>query len=277
LTPTQTTEPCAHSCWQSHTNLTCRCIYLAACCSKPNFLGSTAIASRAHTSTLTMDSVAAPPPRVIAFPNVHAEDLKRATMSSLRDQANLLLSIADIARSEITTCPSALSDDSSSCPSFPELNEKAPQELLAPRMGSLRSLLYSKIEPLPSRFRSVSFDNPGLFDIARKTPSPLSYPPRIAAVLVEASPQPSSRRLSHRSTRLSHKMKHERTCELKEKIHEARLSPVSHSTPPRKSKCLQAKPPDGVTVKKIFRRKFSWKNYPEVRVLGLLLWHRLCL
>jgi hypothetical protein len=224
-----------------------------------------------------MDSVFGQPPRVIAFPNVHAEDLKQGTMSSLRDQAALLLSIADIARSEITTCPSALSDDCSLCPSFPELNEKAPQELLAPRMGSLRSLLYSKIEPLPSRLRSVSFDNPGLFDIARKTPSPLASPPKIAAVLVEASSPPSARRLSHRSTRLSHKMKHERTYEFKEKILEARLSPVGHSAPPRKSKCLQAKPPDGVTVKKIFRRKFSWKNYPEVRVLDLLLWYKLCL
>lgn len=254
--------------------------------------------------------------------------------STLRDEAKLLLSIADIAKCEIAVCPFALlsEDDSYSsgrssrsvcCPTFPVLHKggdhnrgdtetsTATDSFLAPRLESLRGLLHSSImsdfKPLPGRLRAVSIDTPSLFLLDRlqkneDMPSPLAAPPTLASVLIESSFAPlekagrlrhSSRSGSKRTTptsmshtsavprsMLSHKARRERFLEVKQKTCHTRpatsasSSPMTVSsipvTPPpaRKSssKSLQGKPGEGVPTKKIFRRKFSWKNYPEVRI-----------
>lgn len=185
----------------------------------------------------------------------------RVLKTSLRDQAALLLSISDIAQSEITTCPMALSNDSS-FPRFPAWNGGA-SKFLTPRTESLRGLLYdANIGLKPTRLRTVSIDSPAQFlSMGFRTPSPLSSPPVLALDLVESSPmKPIVRRLTHRSARLSHKARHERVREGDKK---RETIPPVFVTPP-KFKALQGKPPEGVTIKKILRRKFSWKNYTEV-------------
>lgn len=197
---------------------------------------------------------------------VGTSDSVRVSKTSLRDQAALLLSIADIAQSEITTCPSALSDDSSFPPCFPSLDGTTHMKCLTPRKDSLRGLLYSaNSKPGPSRLRAVSIDTSSMDIVGnRHTPSPLESPPILPLGLVGGSClSPIVGRLSHKSARLSHKARHDRVSEREDTKCE-QVSPTFST--PSKSKALQGKPPAGVTIKKILRRKFSWKNYPEVRL-----------
>jgi len=181
-------------------------------------------------------------------------DGERFSKTSVRDQAALLLSIADIAKSEIKTCPSALSDEQDSFPKFPFLGDNRSKCLTPHHNDSLRELL----TPYPSgRIRAVSMDTP---EGDRRTPSPLLSPPALVTV---APVTPISGRLSHRSLRLSAKARQERVMHEREDI--IQVTPILKRS---KGKPLQGEVPEDVTVKKIFRRKFSWKNYPEVRTIG---------
>jgi len=213
--------------------------------------------------------------------------------SAVRDEAALLLSIADIAQTELTVCPSALSDPQGTTlrtgfPNFPALGEqrKSKPMLSTPRLQSPRGLLNHRANAMgttsaessssSSRIRAVSLDSPALLALhARRTPSPLASPPALlsAAPITPTTPV-KGRTTTIRSARLSLKTRHNHVVYSKKANHnkvvlesmsleeDATASSPSTST---KSKPLQGQVPKGVSITKIMRRKFSWKNYPEVR------------
>jgi hypothetical protein len=62
------------------------------------------------------------------------------------------------------------------------------------------------------------------------------------------------------------------------KLHAAATHDERHQQRPRSNsdavkckKALQGTPPRGVFVKKIYRKKFSWKNYAEVSAILLVV------
>jgi hypothetical protein len=181
--------------------------------------------------------------------------------TSVRDQAALLLSIADICNSEISKFPMALSYDDDSddgLPKFPLLEEKDAKHVKwnTYHTDSLNSLLVRATSyPLhPSnRVRTVSMDAQD-FKILR-APSPLASPP----ALVKAIPvTPTTPKQVHRSLRLFSQARRHRAREaLKEAIKEECVQIKNGNV-------LQGDVPKGVNVKKIYRRKFSWKSYPEL-------------
>lgn len=239
--------------------------------------------------------------------------------ASIYDQATLLLSIANIAKTEILKCPLALSDDNTShnhhksLPHFPKYldndgSETNQTSLLAPRAATLRQALLMS-GTAPTRLRSVSFDSPSLSstenDVDRMTPSPLPAPPCLTPytadmdvdvattrkrsyhkkgvgitkkvkVMSKIYSQNRRPRLYNSKARLDSPIK-EYTGTLKPLLpvvsplsnnNEAMDSTMSTSNFPssmvHSKGSLQGIPPVGVTVKKVFRRKFSWKNYPEL-------------
>ena len=140
--------------------------------------------------------------------------------SAVRDEAALLLSIADIAQSELTVCPSALSDPQDTTPvrtgfpNFPALGEqrKSKPMLSTPRLQSPRGLLNHRANAMgtTSRIRAVSLDSPALLALhARRTPSPLASPPALlsAAPITPTTPV-KGRMTTIRSARLSLKARH---------------------------------------------------------------------
>lgn len=175
--------------------------------------------------------------------------------ASLRDQAELLLSIAGIAQSEITTHPTALLEDTD-MPSFPCFSEMAKHKQLSPRLGSLRTLLSSHAD---HRVRTVSID--GTFQDNGTRISPLNAPPTLpicksAVVTPTAKPKPTAR-----TARLSIKPRRKYLYEINnQSVRVKSVLPEEASN----LKPLQEEPPKGVPITKIMRRKFSWKNYPEV-------------
>jgi len=198
------------------------------------------------------------------------------SFNSLRDEAALLLSIADVARSELTSFPSALSDYEGheaprSLPKFPVLISKSEDsKLTAPRTESLRGLLYlpsgganATMGTSSSRLRAVSIDSPHLqHRIPPRTPSPLASPPLLATAvpITPNTPKPSVR-FTHRSSRLSIKARHIQVAKPVNKSleQEEKDEGLASPTTPCKSKPLQAPIAKGVSVKKIYRKKFSWK------------------
>jgi len=195
--------------------------------------------------------------------------------TSLRNEAALLLSIADIAQSELTTCPSALSDHHDFetsptlrfLPKFPSLSCSSakydPKSTMSPQTDSLRGLLYGANTLMgtgSSRIRSVSIeDSPTGQD--RRTPSPLACPPTLGSPAL-VTPTPKSKP-SIRCARLSIKARHELVASKSNKSVVAEKEPITPTTP-GKSKPLQGPIPKGVSITKVYRKKFSWKSYPEV-------------
>jgi hypothetical protein len=191
--------------------------------------------------------------------------------SSVRD-ATLLLSIADICNSEIKTGGlNNLWRDDLTLPNFPSLEDSvSPDEkLLTPRTESLRDFFVgSGGESLyPSnRVRSVSIDSPKpttmLLEDEDRVTSPLIMSSSAQLVSPMQTPR-ANRRLPPRkqSLRLSVKARKEYV-----EAQEETLSPPSSPRSPRpnRSKSLQGQCPKGVPIKKIHRKKFSWKNYPEL-------------
>jgi hypothetical protein len=178
--------------------------------------------------------------------------------TSVRDQAALLLSIADICNSEITRFPLALSYDDDSddgIPKFPLLEERDEKHVKwnTYHTDSLNSLLVSASSYPSNRIRTVSMDAQD-FKILR-APSPLASPPS----LVNAVPvTPTTPKQVHRSLRVFPQARRHRAREaLKEVIKQ-------EHTPTKSVSMLQGEAPKGVNVKKIYRRKFSWKSFPEV-------------
>jgi hypothetical protein len=212
-------------------------------------------------------------------------DNARFTKTSVRDQAVLLLSIADIAKTEITNDGfSALWVDDEDIPMFPKLSEPNVSDFkwLTPRTETLKDLIVGAMntssDHYPSnRVRSVSIEyspeqHSSLFE---RTTSPLSLgpPEGSSANIVSPGVSPlSNRRLPFRkqSLRLSHKARkehvHSSSSPMSSDEEEGPARTVSFAdTNSKKSKPLQPATAKGVIVKKILRKKFSWKNYPEVR------------
>ncbi len=185
--------------------------------------------------------------------------------TSVRDQAALLLSIADIAKSEMKSGDRMLWKGDEELPKLPlllgsafSLRDKTPREH---RSSSLNSMLISA-PPVStytsSRARTVSLD---LVEQSRmggnRTPSPLTM---TEGQQVPVTPSPMIRKGLRVSTR---KRKQPELEELEEDEDEFdALADNRKSSGP-----LQGTVPKGVSAKKIHRRKFSWKNYPEVSPL----------
>ena len=249
----------------------------------------------------------------------------------LCDHATLLLSIADIAQSEITQCPSALLEEESkeysvkaprhhrritpsSLPSFPKQLEgntylmgSKPNLSLMPRNDSLRhSILLGTRSQQQQRHRSVSFDSPTSVMKNIIHPWESTFPSAASPLILPRSPKncrtprledepekmatPKRSNKSHSPyTQSSHKKPR---LDVTSSAHHGRakkqqspqvssllLSPRIISSSPSltntttmmitgtttKQLALQGTPPDGITIRKVYRRKFSWKNYPQVR------------
>jgi hypothetical protein len=228
-----------------------------------------------------------PRPRAVelgALANANDNDV-RFTKTSVRDQAVLLLSIADIAKTEINKDGlAALWVGDEGIPNFPMLtgpNVTTDYKGLTPRPDTLCDLISTSASTSTtgnsyhaSRIRSVSIEySPSnhALNTLRAT-SPLLLEPTDSTNLVSPGVSPLSprhRRLPtgarKQSLRLSHKAR-------KEQLHPA--SPdsdvessnrvVVFADNDKKGKPLQNETARGVIVKKILRKKFSWKNYPEV-------------
>jgi hypothetical protein len=260
-----------------------------------------------------------PGEHVLLDSSIGIMDRREVSKTTLHDQANLLLSIANIAHSEILKCPSALSDDgetqSSSFPSFPKFLEDDEvvsnfKSVLIPRTESLRQALIMGFPTTSTRLRSVSFDSPmsSAAIVEDQSPSQLPSPPCLAPFLSNMEDSLIKRRYSKK---VNHKhckrgvmskvgRKKSRSSECVRKFEHTRIpkpavvSPrpsvstvkedmesFSIDAPLSAKSALQSPPAHGVSIKKIFRRKFSWKNYPEVRLpqcsdrKGLKNWNQL--
>ena len=187
----------------------------------------------------------------------HASD-----KNSVRDEAALLLSIADIAKSELRFVDMAdlwkdPERDGLLPPKFPTLSSS---NVSPKRLPQHRTALVDLISSPPdtdlypsNRVRAVSID--ALNEDARaRTPSPVS--PLTATPLVTPIQTP---RLTLRKPRRA-------STRAKQTFHEEIeiSSPRAVSFANQKNRPLQGACPIGTAIKKISRRKFSWKNYPEV-------------
>jgi len=215
--------------------------------------------------------------------------------TSVRD-ATLLLSIADICNSEIRTGGLVnLWKDDLTLPNFPCLSDNnSDHKLLSPRTGSLHdfvsrsgSEMYASSKAnttAPKRLRSVSIDSPGLLSDARyhdrDVESPVTFSASYSSPSVVTPVQTSiggsldvgGNRRSHlrkQSQRLSAKARHEHV-QNHRRAEVVQMSPASPTdkcpATPKGNTPLQGVTPKGIPIKKIMRKKFSWKNYPEVRI-----------
>lgn len=227
--------------------------------------------------------------------------------TSVRDAA-LLLSIADICKSEIKTGGLGnLWRDDLTLPDFPCLldkSDKSSSKFLTPRTESLGDLIRTEDLYPSNRIRAVSIDSPPfLFEdnvkLAKvtktRTESPFSEDATSEGSCDEANRALSpctpltplmiytNRRLPLRkqSLRLSVRARKEHkaggsfttpitpVADHHEEEEEDELD-VSPSPSSKRSKPLQGASPKGIPIKKIMRKKFSWKNYPEVRPYNLM-------
>lgn len=192
--------------------------------------------------------------------------------TSVRDQAALLLSVADIAKSELTSGEKSLWKDIEDLPMFPlllgssfSLHSKTPREQqhsstsltdmiisAAPARGSLPS----------SRARTVSLDIAEHTRMENRTPSPVPIP---EDQQVPVTPSPMVRKGLRVSAR---KRKQPEPEELEDDDEEDAFENLTYN--PKSTGPLQGPIPKGITTKKIHRRKFSWKNYPEVSPMDVL-------
>jgi hypothetical protein len=245
-----------------------------------------------------------PEQHVVLDSSIGILDRREVSKASLHDQANLLLSIANIAHSEILKCPSALSDDGESQgPSFPSFPKSLEDDavvsnsktVLIPRTESLRQALMMGFPISNARLRSVSFDSPmpSAAIVEDSSPSPLPPPPCLTPFLANPEDSVMKRRYIKKGTHKHHKRgalskvgrKKSRSSDGVRKFEHTKI-PKPAVVSPRPSvstvnedidsftmeaplthtkSALQNPPAIGVSIKKIFRRKFSWKNYPEVR------------
>ena len=212
---------------------------------------------------------------------IEMEDFSKA---SLCDEAALLLSIADIAQCELTTCPSALSDNQDEepaprlLPKFPSLRANCGPKSSAFPSESLQGLLYGSKTMLGTeaiRIRSVSIEESpatSSHEILKsvrstaRTPSPLACPPTLGSPNLVT---PILNKPAIRSARLFIKTRHEqlfasKLCPLKKNSQDQDVKVPATPTTPAKGKSLQGPIPKGVAITRVYRKKFSWKSYPEV-------------
>ena len=210
-------------------------------------------------------------------------------LRSIEDQAELLLSISDIARSEITAFPKALQDNN--IPPFPAFGGESSTIAVAnltPRTEGIRDLLFPSLQQhadsgiaSSKRLRSVSIDvSPKKHRrraVLNNAPHRATTPPAAAASLDTTpivSPSRTPRPCQFRSARLSLKARRNQqatsaqdedddTLQSNCQLDNNNKTETDTNTGGTKSP-LQAKPPKGIPIVKIRRRKFSWKNYPEL-------------
>jgi hypothetical protein len=202
--------------------------------------------------------------------------------TSVQDAA-LLLSIADICKSEIRQGGMTnLWRDDLTLPAFPYLSESDDEEesannkpkLPACRFDSARSFLSTPMATEQfypaNRVRAVSLDQTHKSLLEPDSPTTGSQQSAVVitpTIMPLASLRTRAHSRHHTSLRLSSKAR-------KEFIHDnnSKRPALSSSSLPddipksRRSKPLQNAPPKGLHEKKIGRKKFSWKNYPEVRL-----------
>lgn len=211
------------------------------------------------------------------YPSSHS-CANKPEKESLMGEAELLLSFANIARCEITDHPRALDgfkrsklhlpllpslvDSSSSCTIEEQVQDATN---LAPRGEAILSTF--KPLPPPNRLRAVSFDTHSDGKQFRsRTPSPSQHTQSCTRTPMIVSPDNRrplihSTRQSHRARRQTKIYRDSAGSDSSEEVEEDTIvAPVKKQSGGR----LQVKPPSGVEVITIHRRKFSWKNYPEV-------------
>jgi hypothetical protein len=222
--------------------------------------------------------------------------------TSVRDAA-LLLSIADICKSEIKTGGLGnLWRDDLTLPDFPCLlakSDKNPSKFLTPRTESLGDLIRTEDLYPSNRIRAVSIDSPAfiLEDNVKaatkvtktRTESPFSEDATSEGSCDEAnrarSPcTPLTPSMIFTNRRLPLRKQSLRLSVRARKEHKAGGSYTTPITPvaehhedgeederdvpsspsSKRSKPLQGASPKGIPIKKIMRKKFSWKSYPEL-------------
>lgn len=204
---------------------------------------------------------------------------------TLRDEATLLLSIADICSKEMKDSgismlwSDAAEDDTALFPKFPSLTkpsftlEEEDTSFLKPR---------SEVPREPSRYplrpRAVSMDSGRLATAyiddsedsedsdERSVSSPVSFSSPMNSVGPPIVTPTTTVSLVHR--RLPMRKPSNRILKQAKREHREPTSPKVERPPvsgkDKKGGKLQGIPPKGVSIKKIMRKKFSWKNYPEV-------------
>mmetsp|Transcript_2447 Transcript_2447/g.5193 ORF Transcript_2447/g.5193 Transcript_2447/m.5193 type:complete len:344 (-) Transcript_2447:463-1494(-) len=205
---------------------------------------------------------------------------------TLRDEAALLLSIADICNKEMKDTGISMlwsdeaEDDGTLFPKFPSLTKAAPSSEDSPFLKPRSELPSRENSRHPRRPRAVSMDSGRLISTIiddeyvsedsdeRSVSSPVSFtspmnsdpaPPIVTpttTVSIVTHRRLPMRKQSHRLLRQSKREHREATMERVER------PPVSGKD--KKGKAVQGTPPKGVPIKKIMRKKFSWKNYPEL-------------
>jgi len=192
--------------------------------------------------------------------------------------AELLLSIADICKSEIKSGGMAnLWRDDLTLPEFPCLSpsgdsanedEERESKFLSPRADTLCGFVQSSGQHMigtaagdGERLRSVSFDNTSPLhrgmtgDCDRVSPVAFATAPTASTNIVSPIQQSPVVAGGIRIRKPSQKARGDILAGL-----EVPFSP----TTTRRTKSLQGPCPPGVSTRSIHRKKFSWKNYPEV-------------
>lgn len=224
------------------------------------------------------------PPEVI--PKASQEPVSVQSSETLRDEAALLLSIADICNKEMKDNGLSLlwsdsddHDDSAEYPTFPVLTKPAPPSedspsLLKPRSEgpreTTRYLRPRAVSMDSGRLVSTMIDDDDASEDSneRLATSPVSFtsPMNSDQAPPIVTPTTTVSIVSHRRLPLrkqSHRLFKQAKQEYREqKPERVERHPVSGKD--KKGKALQGIPPKGVPIKKIMRKKFSWKNYPEV-------------
>lgn len=201
--------------------------------------------------------------------------------NSIRNEAVLLLSIADIVKTEISADSDVWSDNKD-LPKFPllssdpdtdsKLTPKIHTETLGDRLIPLS--FEGVIGSYSSRARSVSMDsNVGLRSMSPQctagsaTDFPNTITPVSSPKLTYKRKQAPARKSSSKKAKYTYEEVETFDDDVDaENFHPVATRTVSFVDQKTRQSPLQGNPPRGVPIKKIMRRKFSWKNYPEVRL-----------
>lgn len=133
------------------------------------------------------------------------------------------------------------------------------QYLLTPRTSS-QSPTYSDDDRFTwNRIRTVSIDSPLNHGLSKQPEAIAMSLGNPAIVSPMGTPVGRGRPVRKASLRLSHKAKREHL-----KLPKIPQLPPTTDAKEHKKKALQTSVAKGVPIKKILRKKFSWKNYPEL-------------
>jgi hypothetical protein len=203
--------------------------------------------------------------------------------NSVRNEAVLLLSIADIVKTEINSDSDVWSDNKD-LPKFPLLSSVTnnTHTKLTPKIESESITDVISLAPVSvtgtysSRVRSVSMDsNTGLRSMSPQctarfaTNFPNTITPVSSPKLTYKRKQAPTRKTTQRSSSKKAKYTYGEVKAVVDDMDTENFHPIASRTvcfvdQKTRQSPLQGTPPKGVPIKKIVRRKFSWKNYPEL-------------